>query len=875
MKQRTRLLMRLLVMSVLPFSICKATTVFEDFTNGDISGAEIDASTPIVGTTWVGNNGGAPLEYGITSGGASEATLYSIYTDGDGRVIYGGFSTNHSSFIALGSGQVLTLSYNGVGFGGAWPNSGGYAGVSLYTGYTGTAGSGSEQEFVGEPNGANQWGVDGATTGNHNTGSTNIPAVATFTYVYDTGAWTFTTSGGGSLSGTAVAHQAFNAARIANGNGADIDLNNLVVDISAIATPFFAAATPANGSLSGSRTNVSIEAIDGNPATINTNTVVMQVDGSTVTPAITKSANITTISYAPGSPLSAGTLHTALVTVKDSNNNSYTNAWSFTTGYPSLPVTLAGPFTTGGGNDLVIFTAAGEGWLGTNYNNSSSRTLYTRFSMEFSNLNGETGNGGGFGGLHFELSTAGNPEQLLVGNNWGSLNWSYDADSGGAADLNITNSTLLIDFGEWHTIVVRTDYVPNGNDNVTIYFDPDFTQPEVNQNPENITHLTTDVSFDNVRLRCGNGTASATWSNIVVAPTSTVVGFAAPTVLQFQDFVPGVGAPSAYVDTPISVQVVPGSVGVSTNNISVSLDSNPVTPAFSISGGIITANYQPPTPFVTNSSHTVSVNLTDTNGTPYSTNWSFTVDSYPNLPVTIPGPVDVTGGGLGVTIFGSTNEWIAANYEASSTNTLYARFSMTFFDANGTPGTFGGLHFYQDTTEHLITGENFGSTNWSLDGAAGGGGQKDLLPVTPIVLNQLHTIVVKNVYSSNGPTAVTIWLDPDFTKTEGNQPQAPLTMSMNNTFDTIRLRAGNGPTFIEYTNIVIASTAPGVGFATQPPVAVMSIHNSGGGVNLSWTSVGTLQQASAVTGPWTDAPNQANPQVLATTKSASFFRLRQ
>ncbi len=94
-------------------------------------------------------------------------------------------------------------------------------------------------------------------------------------------------------------------------------------------------------------------------------------------------------------------MHTALVTFSDSNNNSYTNSWSFTTGYPSLPVTLAGPFTTGGGNDLTIFTAAGEGWMDTNYNSSSSRTLYTRYSMEFSNLNGETGSGGGFGGLHF------------------------------------------------------------------------------------------------------------------------------------------------------------------------------------------------------------------------------------------------------------------------------------------------------------------------------------------------------------------------------------------------------------------------------------------------------------------------------------------
>jgi hypothetical protein len=457
----------------------------------------------------------------------------------------------------------------------------------------------------------------------------------------------------------------------------------------------------------------------------------------------------------------------------------------------------------------------------------------------------------------------------------------------GEFNLNITNSTFGINLGEWHNIVIKTVYVPNSKANVTIYFDPDFTQPEVSQNSQNITHLTTDVSFDNVQLRCGNGTASATWSNIVVGALSTDVGFAAPVTAFFQDYIPAQSAPSAYVDTPISVQVVPGSVGISTNSISMSLDSNPVTPTFSVSGGVITINYQPPSNFVVNSSHTVAVSLTDTNGTPYSTSWSFGVDSYPTLPVTIAGPIDVGAGNgaLGITIFGPTNEWLGGNYEASSTNTLYTRFSMTFFDLNGKPANlgFGGLQFWQDGTEHLITGDNSASTNWSLDCAGAGGGELDLLPVTPIVLDpgdgsEYHTIVIKNVYSSSAPTAETIWLDPDFTKSEAAQPQAPLTFSTttDNTFDYIRLRAGNGTAAAEFSNIVIAATAPGVGFAASaPPVAVMGVTSSGGVVNLSWTSTGTLQQAPAVTGPWTTSVNQANPQVLVTTNSAMFFRLSQ
>jgi hypothetical protein len=230
--------------SVLPISICQAQTVFQDFTSGDVSGGAIVGSTPVVGgTVWEGNsgdNGGgagsAPLTYGLTSGGGNEATPYSIYTDGYARTVYGGFTS------ALGAGEELTLSYNLVDFGQNFPNSDGYAGVSLYRGFTsantdGSVNGGSEQEFIGEPFNGNQFGLDGATTGLQDSGNTTVPAITTFTYVYNTGAWTLTTSGGVSLSGTGVANQPFNAVRIANGSGADIDLNDLTVSISAVPEP--------------------------------------------------------------------------------------------------------------------------------------------------------------------------------------------------------------------------------------------------------------------------------------------------------------------------------------------------------------------------------------------------------------------------------------------------------------------------------------------------------------------------------------------------------------------------------------------------------------------------------------------------------------
>jgi len=50
---------------------------------------------------------------------------------------------------------------------------------------------------------------------------------------------------------------------------------------------------------------------------------------------------------------------------------------------------------------------------------------------------------------------------------------------------------------------------------------------------------------------------------------------------------------------------------------------------------------------------------------------------------------------------------------------------------------------------------------------------------------------------------------------------------------------------------------------------------SSGKVNISWTGTGTLQEATALGGPWTTSPSQANPQAVSTTGAAKFYRVHQ
>ena len=61
-----------------------------------------------------------------------------------------------------------------------------------------------------------------------------------------------------------------------------------------------------------------------------------------------------------------------------------------------------------------------------------------------------------------------------------------------------------------------------------------------------------------------------------------------------------------------------------------------------------------------------------------------------------------------------------------------------------------------------------------------------------------------------------------------------------------------------------------------PPIPVLNIPTiSGGNVTISWTGAGTLKEATDVTGPWVDSPNQNNPQSVPATGTRKFYRIQQ
>jgi hypothetical protein len=104
------------------------------------------------------------------------------------------------------------------------------------------------------------------------------------------------------------------------------------------------------------------------------------------------------------------------------------------------------------------------------------------------------------------------------------------------------------------------------------------------------------------------------------------------------------------------------------------------------------------------------------------------------------------------------------------------------------------------------------------------------------------------------------------------------TYSIHVSFVTKDPATVTGATWSSSDADVLSNIAVVEGYSVLGLPAVQSqlgIVQSGGQVQLSWSGPGVLQLSSDPNGPWTDSPNQNNPQTLQTTEARKFFSLRQ
>ena len=88
------------------------------------------------------------------------------------------------------------------------------------------------------------------------------------------------------------------------------------------------------------------------------------------------------------------------------------------------------------------------------------------------------------------------------------------------------------------TIVFRIDYLPGQDDQVTAWLQPDLSMDENAQPPAILTQFEANASFDQIRLREGNGPSDNGWSfsNILISEQSP---FSQPQGTTFASVYPG------------------------------------------------------------------------------------------------------------------------------------------------------------------------------------------------------------------------------------------------------------------------------------------------------------------------------------------------
>lgn len=178
-----------------------AAVVFsDDFSHADST--VLAGQAPDVGAgTWTGGGGWQ------VNGGA-------LALVGGADSVYGAFTDT------LSAGETLTITFTTGSITGFLGSS--WAVVSLFD-------STSELAYIGDPGGPTTYWSMGGSIANVTTTDSGQANTATFSYVFDSGAWSFSTAGG-SYNGTGTKEYAIDHIRIASAGTSDSPAGNMKLD---------------------------------------------------------------------------------------------------------------------------------------------------------------------------------------------------------------------------------------------------------------------------------------------------------------------------------------------------------------------------------------------------------------------------------------------------------------------------------------------------------------------------------------------------------------------------------------------------------------------------------------------------------------------
>ena len=163
--------------------------------------------------------------------------------------------------------------------------------------------------------------------------------------------------------------------------------------------------------------------------------------------------------------------------------------------------------------------------LGLSRDDSVNSTLYFKYTVTNPASNNTTENY--FAAM--QLFESGG-ERLGVGNGWVPYAYSAYNTTVGNFDLKSSSPESFATYQDVRptditTIMIRMDFVSGGNDNITVWLNPNLALTEAAQSPSLTTNFFANASFDEIRLREGGGGNGWTFSDIVIAGNSTDTGF--------------------------------------------------------------------------------------------------------------------------------------------------------------------------------------------------------------------------------------------------------------------------------------------------------------------------------------------------------------
>jgi hypothetical protein len=781
------------------------------------------------------------------------------------------------------------------------------------------------------------------------------------------------------------------AAAIYNAGKTGKDLEH----VPAIPNPFVASTTPANGA-AGVAPNDTISAVITDGLTRLDNTKVqMTVNGTAVTPTISKVGANSTVSYVPSPLLPSDTTAVSLIFANDATPAAYfTNNWTFKSTYvtvtPAEKVTpdtskpgfiwrifannsaaandnehteqaLTGLLVDADGNPVPNLAdpaaqgvASGPSTAPNPANAAISFTIPTVINLSVAGgeangtfvpddqMPGVPSTDFSTGGLSAEVTTyldlpagltimgvasddgfrttVGSPPDVFSVKTAGEFN-------GGRG---VAETRFMIVAQEAGTYAFRTTYENGGG--------------ELPGNAANLEWYTVNADSTKVLINdVAHGGLRA--SRAVTTPVAPYVKYVNPASVPRQLHVPA---------SALQIILADGTVAVNANSPTLKLDGKAVTATSVDQGATVKVTYAPTTLMIPDEEHSAELTYKDTTGASYTKSWTFrnlktlllpapalteNFDSYAEGSVPTGWnawnftTTDQAGEDLDNLHSDSYKGWIVVTrdrLQALKGRIFNVAPGQTF---NGVPVTVDDLStgslLYAETDVRsgsqvqFITSKPFdlakvtnvvmtvaslyeqnqddiASIEYSVDGG------QSWLPLVyyldfadsggDIVLNPDGTVdAVTTLTQPNTDTAY--WTDGGVAKggKYGDAIGAPITQALapyiaprqndnpvpDKRIEVFRLpKAGlKSDVRLRFAQIGTASWYFGVdnlAFYEGPAPAVVTPAQLTaalvtGGVSISWTGTGTLQEATVVTGPWAASANQSNPQTVPTAGGTQKF----